>query len=149
MLRCFQVSDTVMNFFSVEVHSSKRHKLMSHNSYFNSYLRVNWLNKEDHKFTVPPEFKNISSSDGEFESHFGMEHCLIHAKDIISEQEFVYYTKQESATGSFLMNQMLSQGTPCRVQCININIYIFRSGYEGCCWKYNTRISRLGLAIYF
>ena len=73
---------------------------MGHNSYFNSYLRVNWLNKEDHKFNVTDDFKDITS-DKEFESHFGMEHCLIHAKDIISEQEFVYYTKQESATGSF------------------------------------------------
>ena len=75
---------------------------MAHNRYLNSYLRVNWLNKEDHKFKVPAEFKNITTLDEKFESHFGMEHCLIHAKDIISEQEFVYYTKQESATGSFL-----------------------------------------------
>ena len=67
----------------------------------NSYIRVNWLNKEEHKFTIPDKFKDITTSDKEFESHFGMEHCLIHAKDIISEQEFVYYTKQESATGSF------------------------------------------------
>ena len=73
---------------------------MVHNRFFNSYLRVNWLNKDDHQFTVPPEFKD-TILDEKFESHFGMEHCLIHAKDIISEQEFVYYTKQESATGSF------------------------------------------------
>ena len=74
---------------------------MAHTRYFNSYLRVNWLNKEAHKFTVPDDFKDIATSDKEFESHFGMEHCLIHAKDITSEQEFVYYTKQESATGWF------------------------------------------------
>ena len=74
---------------------------MGHNSYFNSYLRVNWLNKEKHKFEVPAKYKDIATSDKEFESHFGMEHCLIHAKHIISEQESVYYTKQESATGSF------------------------------------------------
>ena len=73
---------------------------MAHNNYFNSCLRVNWRNKEDHKFNVPADLKDITT-DKEFESHFGMEHCLIHAKDIKSEQEFVYYTKQESATGSF------------------------------------------------
>ena len=84
---------------------------MAHTRYFNSYLRVNWLNKENHKFKVPAKFEDIATSDKEFESHFGMEHCLIHAKDIISEQEFVYYTKQESATGSFWINEMLSQGT--------------------------------------
>ena len=92
MLRCFQVSDTVMIFFWLPFSITR---------IANSYFRVNWLNKGEHNFTVPPEFKDISTTDKDFESHFGMEHCLIHAKDITSEQEFVYYTKQESATGSF------------------------------------------------
>ena len=58
---------------------------------------MNWLNKDEHGFEHEGE---------EFEGHFGMENCLIHAKDIISKQEFVYYTKQESATGSYLMNRI-------------------------------------------
>ena len=53
---------------------------------------MNWLNKDEHGFEHEGE---------EFDGHFGMENCLIHAKDIISKQEFVYYTKQEKATGSY------------------------------------------------
>ena len=63
---------------------------------------MNWLNRKDHKFTV----EEGAFKGKEFQGHFGMENCLIHAKDIISKQEFVYYTKQESATGSYLMNRI-------------------------------------------
>ena len=59
---------------------------------------MNWLNKDEHIFNVKEE--NEFQGE-EFEGHFGMENCLIHAKDIISKQEFVYYTKQESAAGSY------------------------------------------------
>ena len=68
----------------------------------NSCFRVNWLNKDEHGFEHEGE---------EFEGHFGMENCLIHAKDIISKQEFVYYTKQEKATGSYWINRNRSKST--------------------------------------
>ena len=48
----------------------------------------------------------MESFDKRFESHFGMENCLVSAKDVT---EFVYHTKDESATGlifyiSYILN---------------------------------------------
>ena len=40
-------------------------------------------------------FANLTDKDT-FGSHFGMENCLIHAKEV---SEFVYHTKKESAQG--------------------------------------------------
>ena len=39
---------------------------------------------------------NDSPLSKTFEAHFGMENCLLSAKDVT---EFVYHTKNESATG--------------------------------------------------
>ena len=60
-------------------------------------FRVNWVNKKDHEFTIPQRFEKLTD-ETTFDSHFGMENCLVHAKDIT---EFVYYTRKESATGTF------------------------------------------------
>ena len=61
----------------------------------NSCSRINWLNKADHTFVVPPRFANLTD-EPTFGSHFGMENCLIDAKEVT---EFVYHTKKESAQG--------------------------------------------------
>lgn len=55
--------------------------------------KVNWINKEDHSFNVPEKYADLTD-DTTFKSHFGMENCLIHAKEVT---EFVYHTKKESA----------------------------------------------------
>ena len=57
------------------------------------------MNKEAHQFDVPVRFANLTAKST-FGSYFGMENCLIQAKDVT---EFVYHTKQEAATGLFLL----------------------------------------------
>ena len=65
----------------------------------NSCSRINWLNKADHTFDVPERFANLTD-EPTFGSHFGMENCLIDAKEVT---EFVYHTKKESAQGLKIM----------------------------------------------
>ena len=72
---------------------------LDNNFEINLRLRINWLNKAEHSFNVPDEFKNLTDKNT-FEGHFGMKDCLIHAKEVT---EFVYYTKKESAQGLKLM----------------------------------------------
>ena len=50
---------------------------------------------------MPDDFKNLTDGVTVFGSHFGMENCLIDAKDVT---EFVYHTKKESAQGLYLMS---------------------------------------------
>ena len=92
------------NGFSLNFESTLWTAINSFYRNLNSCFRVNWLNKNAHEFT----FNGLDSRfDGtKFDGHFGMENCLIHAKDIYSKQEFVYYTKQESATGSYWMHRI-------------------------------------------
>ena len=44
---------------------------------------------------MPDKFANLTD-EVTFGSHFGMENCLIHAKEVT---EYVYHTKKESAQG--------------------------------------------------
>ena len=71
-------------------------------------LRTNWLNRQEHQFivnkntAVDEKFEELFESFTEneersFEGHFGMEHCLIHAKEV---EQFVYHSKKESAHGT-------------------------------------------------
>ena len=50
---------------------------------------------------MPDDFKNLTDGVTVFGSHFGMENCLIDARDVT---EFVYHTKKESAQGLYLMS---------------------------------------------